>query len=57
MSKRFESTSNATLDDISAPQLVGQFAASMGWVDEGVELSAVELLLELDIDKFRTLCG
>lgn len=56
MSKRFESTSLATLEnEFTAPQLVGQLAASLGWVDEGVELTALDLLLELDIEKFRTL--
>ncbi len=56
MSKRFDSTSLETMDGaMTPPQLVGQLAASLGWVDEGTELTAIELLLELDIEKFRTL--
>jgi glutamyl-tRNA synthetase len=56
MSKRFDSTSLSTLENEFTPaQLVGQMAASLGWVDKGTEVTAIELLLELDIERFRTL--
>jgi len=56
MSKRFESTSLGTLEGEYTPaQVVGKMAASLGWVDEGTQVTAIELLLDLDIEKFRTL--
>ena len=40
-------------DGATAPGLVGRMAASLGWVPPGSQLSAQELLQELDSDKFR----
>lgn len=59
MSKRDGSLSLEELRDLGTrpEEAVGQFAASLGWVDEGESLSARQLLDRITLEDIRALTG